>query len=112
MNYYILPAEFVLLIALLFLPPLILAGLLQIWLMRRRKASWLRISAALLITTVVSVIASIMVSIVGAGRLPHFLGVKDLWLWHHSTPVLPLAFLLVALVAPLVVWLSMRHLPS
>jgi len=107
---YILPSEFVLLLVFLFLPPLILAALPQIWLMRRRKASWLRTFATLLITAATSVIAGIFVWVVGGSHLPNILGVQDLWLGHHWAPVLPLAFLVVALAAPIATWLSMRSL--
>lgn len=93
-GHYILPGELVALMAFVFAPPLLLALAGQLLFLRGR----LRIAA---LTFIATCVASLLI---GAALLPiplpQWLGIQDLQVVGQNWPVMPLAFVIVVVVAP------------
>ena len=105
-EHYILPGELAALIVFVFLPPLLLALLAQVVLLRGRLA---RTAFAFLTTAVSSVVIGTVLLLFASPGLPAWLGMRDVHLAGGLWPVLPLAFVIVGLVAPIATVVISRH---
>ena len=109
-DHYILPSELALLLGFFILPPLLVASGGQVWFMLRRGVSSSRAWLSVLLTATLSTFATVLLFLFGANALPHALGVQDFFVGHLWFPILPLAFLVVALVSPAVsLWVVHRR---
>ena len=106
---YILPREMLALVGFWFGPPLLVAFALQIRAFSKRcllRENGIRLVTTLATTTILSIVLSLIVMI----SSPHFLGVlgvRDIRIAGHSFMLLPLSFIAVALVAPIVTWVAL-----
>jgi hypothetical protein len=106
---YILPGEFLALVAFWFGPPLLVAFALQVrsFSKRNRLGENLgRLFSTMAITALLSIVFSFFV----LAASPHFFGVfgvRDIKIAGHSFMLLPLSFLAVAVVAPIVTWVAL-----
>jgi len=110
-DEYIHPGELVGLIAFLFAPALLLALVGQALFFAARgmfRHRQTRALLALLGTALLSVGVGTAVLLLSPPVLPHLLAVRDVTVRGQLYPVLPLAFVVVAIVAPLAAWWAVR----
>ena len=95
-EHYILPGELAAVLAFVFLPPLLLALVGHLIFLRGRFTQ-----AALAFGA--TLVGSLLLGAVlfASSALPAWLGIRDLNVAGGSGPAMPLAFVVVALVAPL-----------
>ena len=97
-EHYILPGELSSLLAFVLFPPLLFALIGQLIFLRGR----FRLAAlAFGVTLVGSLLVVVGVVLFTSSAFPMWLGIRDLYVAGGSWPVMPLAFVAVALVAPL-----------
>jgi hypothetical protein len=107
MEEHVYPGEFVILMAAMLLPAIILAAPPQLWFLRRRGVSASRAWLSLLPTAVLTVLITALLFILVP--LPRSLGLQDLFLGPGWFPVLPLAFIVVTAVATVIsLWVARR----
>jgi hypothetical protein len=103
---HIYPSEFIILVAFLFMPPLLLAFSVQIWVARRNGlVQFGRFLIAVLLTTVLSVAVGFLIDQFTPRSISPLLRAR----YALGFPVLPLAFLAVAIVAPPVTFWVLGH---
>ena len=95
-DTYILPGELAILLAFLLLPPLAIAMIGQFWYLGQRGVSTARTWVALLATVLVSSAGTVLLL---PFSIPRILGIQNIDIASWQLPVLPLAFIVVALVA-------------
>ena len=104
----ILPGELAALLMFLFTPPLLLGLVAQAWFLFGRVTRS-RAYRSLAVTALLTISITFALWLLTARFIPHRLGFDVIQLWHHSVPVLPLSFLVVAVVAPAVSCFAARH---
>lgn len=108
-DHYILPSEFALLVAFWFGPPWAIAAAIQVKLLSASRSAvrplvlWLVLAGTPLVSLVLGVGTLAMSS-----PMLKFLGVVDIQLFGLYLPFLPLAYVSVAIVASVAVWLAVR----
>jgi hypothetical protein len=109
-DHYLLPSEFALLLAFWFgLPLLVSFAILGPLFVNRglfRYRPW-RAFGALGLSVVLSVVLGLG-ALVLSPSLPRFLGVQDVFLAGLYLPVLPLSFVVVAIVSATTAWWALR----
>ena len=105
---YLFPSETAVLLVLLFVPPLLLAAGGQSWFLIRRCIGKGRAFVALLVAVLTTSVLGTSVWVLGEKLLPKGLGLQDLWFGRHWIPVLPLAFIIAAVVAATISWLCVN----
>jgi hypothetical protein len=108
-DQVIYPSELFALGAFLFAPPLLLALIGQGWFLLRRGIRRSQLLASFAVTAVFTTIIGSMLFVFGAAFLPSRLGFKELWLGREWIPVMPLFFVVVAVIAPIVSWYYSRR---
>lgn len=108
-SQYLLPVELAVLAAFMLLPPLLtgLAG--QMWFLLRRGTSWLKTWLLLIATAGCSISFTIFLFILDPAFLPRALMFQELSLGGMWLPILPLAFIVVALAAWVISFLAVRR---
>jgi uncharacterized membrane protein len=107
-GQYILPGELAVLIAFLLAPPLAVGLTGQLWYLKMQGVTKVRIGLSMLATTGITVALVLMIAVVAPSLVPSALGVQDVFIGSAWMPVLPLAFVAVAAIAPLVSLLAAR----
>lgn len=109
-DHYLLPSEFALLLTLWFgLPLLVSFAILGPLFVKRglfHSRPW-RAFGALGLSVVLSVVLGLG-ALVLSPSLPRFLGVQDIFLAGLYLPVLPLSFVVVAVVSATAAWWALR----
>jgi hypothetical protein len=111
-NNYILPSEFLLLVLFWFGLPLLLAFAPLTWLFILRglhRNNPARMFAAYLIIALTSILVGLGIFIWSPPFLK-FLAVRDVLLWGQYWMILPLSFVVVAMVSPVAGWWALRAL--
>ena len=109
-DYYIYPSEAALLVAILFGPPLLIGMSIQSWYLFRKNIEKPKVLKSLIITAVVSTpLGILMLCLAALLNLPSAFAVRDFEIGHYNVPVLLLAYIAVALVAPLVSWITKKR---
>jgi hypothetical protein len=109
-DHYILPGEFVALMLFWFGLPLLLAFVPLTWLFVSRglfRGHASRAFIAFLLTFALSIVVGLGFLIWSPPYLK-FLGVQDFFFANQFWPVLPLAFVVVAIVSPIAGWWALR----
>ena len=103
---YMLPIEFLAVVAFVFAPPLLLAFVIQTAVFSQNGVLARGLLHRALFGYASTTICSLLLGAVIAGFAPrswaHLLGIQDIFLGNQSWPVMPLAFLAVAIAAPLI----------
>jgi len=111
-EHYILPSELAALIGFWFAPPLLVALGAQLWLFTARGVlrhhRW-RAVGALLATACVSVVVGVAALLASPAFLPRWLGATELPFGGRYWSVLPLSFVVVALIAPMFAWWAVHY---
>jgi hypothetical protein len=108
--HFMLPIEFITLVIFWFGPPLLPALAAMTWPFVTRglfREKIYRAIGAYMLTIALSVTVGIVFLIWLPPSL-NFLGVQDIFFAGHIWPVLPLSFLIVSIVSPLVEWWALR----
>ena len=107
-GQYIYPGELALLVAFMFAPPLLIAFVIQSLLIATLSIStngrFARSFLACTLTLIGSIVIGVLIHEFAPRSLGPILGVRDISIAGQSWPVMPLAFVSVAFVAPLVTW--------
>lgn len=109
-DNYILPSEFVMLLAFWFGPPLLVA-LLALAVPFAKSGLFRHHPSRAIFAFLLIIVASIALGLGGLIWSPpslKFLGVKDIFLAGRSWPVLPLSFVAVAVAAPIIGWWALQ----
>jgi NhaP-type Na+/H+ and K+/H+ antiporter len=109
-DHYILPGEFAALVLFWFGLPLLLAFVPLAWLFASRglfREHTSRALGAFVLTIVLSIAVGLGILIWSPPFLK-FLGVRDFFFAGQYWPVLPLSFVAVAVVSPIVGWWALR----
>jgi hypothetical protein len=108
-DHYILPSEFALLVAFWFGPPWAIAAVVQFKLLSASRSTvrplvrWLVLAGTPLVSLALGV-----GTLVASPPVLRFLGVVDIQVFGLYLPFLPLAYVSVAIVAAIAVWLAVR----
>ena len=109
-DNYLLPSEFALLLLFWFgLPLLISFAIIGPLFIKRgllRSHPW-RALVALSLSVVLSVVLGVGALVISPS-LPRILGIQDIFFAGHSWPVLPLSFIVVAVVTTVAAWWALR----
>lgn len=97
MDQHIYPGEFIVLMAFMLAPALIVASAGQVWFLLRRNASVSLVVMSLLPTAVATIVVTTFLFLFAHRWLPRALGLQDLVLGSAWFPILPLAFVIAAL---------------
>lgn len=112
-GQYFLPGEFVGYVLFLFLPPLLMGFAAQAWVFVSRGMPHPviggRALASFALTALVSVGFAAVLFVSDSRALAPVLRVREVSLAGGSWPISPLAFLAVALVAPITIWWGARR---
>ena len=109
---YILPSEFLALLGFWFGPPLLVAFVLQSRAFLKRgtlREHWARFVGALISTTLLSVLFA-FVALAFLPKFLSFLGVQSVHFGQRSIMLLPLSFVVVAVVSLFVTWAALAGL--
>ncbi len=110
-DQYILPSEFAALLAFWFVPPLLIAWVLELYLLLRLgtwKGRRKCIAIVMVATLIVSVVGAVAVLAWSPSFFPRWLGVIDVSVAGRLLPFLPLSFVSVALSAAVFSWWGVR----
>ena len=99
-EHYILPGELAALMTFVFVPPLLLALVGHLIFLR---GSFRQVALAFGVTLVASLLLGVSAVLFASSAFPTWLGIRDVHVAGSHWPVMPLAFIVVALVAPLAV---------
>ena len=97
MDDHVYPGEFILLMAFMLGPALLVASTVQVWFLRRRNIPASRAFMSLLPTAAATIIVTTALFVFAHRWLPRSLGLQDLIVGSAWFPVLPLAFVVAAL---------------
>ena len=111
---YILPIEFLAVVAFVFAPPLLLAFAIQTAVFARSgvlaRSHLHRVLGGYAGTTIGSLLFGAAIAGLAPGSWTSLLGIRDIFLGNQSWPVMPLAFLAVGITATLITTAVVRSL--
>ena len=107
-GQYMLPGELVAVVAFLFAPPLLLALIVQIAVFAKRRSSRRGVVCRAIAGYIATIFGSLIIGAVTHQFAPKSLGpllrVREVAIGNQSWPVMPLAFLAVAIAAIVSTW--------
>ncbi len=108
-SQYLLPYELVVFAVFVLLPPLLVGLAGQLWFLFRRGTSWSKICLSLIATAGCSISLTTLLFIFDLAFLPRALKLQELSLGGMWLPILPLAFIVVALAALIISFWAVRR---